>query len=74
MIHLQVRRATMKRLCEKCMVVIPPRRMQALPHTTTCIHCSNVKPRTIADVDIDEAAQTESPVDSSDDRSLGRRS
>jgi len=31
------------RTCEKCGNIIPRGRIEALPHTTTCVRCSDVK-------------------------------
>ena len=42
-----------KRTCSKCGKVIPQGRIAALPDTDTCVMCSNVRPRTAADVEID---------------------
>jgi hypothetical protein len=32
----------MPRTCDTCNCVIPPARLEALPHTTTCVKCSRV--------------------------------
>ena len=45
----------MRRTCESCGKPIPAGRLAALPETTTCIWCSKVvRPRTEADVDVDD--------------------
>jgi len=33
----------MNRSCENCHCVIPPARIAAVPHTTTCVRCSKEK-------------------------------
>jgi hypothetical protein len=38
--------------CRECSTVIPVGRLEALPDTETCVACSNVKPRSIEDVDV----------------------
>jgi hypothetical protein len=32
----------MPRTCDNCNCVIPPARLEALPHTNTCVACSRV--------------------------------
>lgn len=41
--------------CHKCGDVIPQARLEILPDATTCVHCSDVKARTVRDVDLDGA-------------------
>ena len=41
------------RLCAKCGKEIPEGRLEALPDTATCVECSEVEPRTTADVTVD---------------------
>jgi hypothetical protein len=33
----------MNRLCENCQTVISPARLEAVPHTSTCVRCSKEK-------------------------------
>lgn len=49
-------------LCAICQETIPEARMEILPDTTVCINCSNKnppKPRSVLDVDIEEACQAD---------------
>lgn len=41
------------RTCSRCGIRIPTERIRCLPETKTCIDCSEAKPKTAADVDID---------------------
>ena len=43
----------MKRFCKACLRQIPEGRIEAIPDVDTCIYCSRVMPRTIADVEVD---------------------
>lgn len=41
--------------CQKCGDLIPSARLEALPETTTCVYCSDVRARTVDDVQVDGA-------------------
>lgn len=32
-------------LCTECWIVIPPMRLEAVPHATRCIHCQDLNER-----------------------------
>lgn len=34
----------MQKNCKKCGVIIPPKRIEILPNTITCVNCSSTKP------------------------------
>lgn len=47
------------RRCNKCGGMIPIERLEALPDTTTCVGCSDAKPVTDSDVELDGADATD---------------
>lgn len=47
------------RRCSKCGGMIPLERLELLPDTTTCVRCSDAKPVTDLDVEIDTADQND---------------
>ena len=45
----------LEKLCLDCGDPIPQGRVEALPETLTCVGCSQVRPRSILDVDVEGA-------------------
>ena len=43
----------MIRTCSRCGDKIPKGRLDAMPGVEYCVRCSDAKPRTLADVDVD---------------------
>lgn len=52
---MQSKAQTPDRNCSVCGEAIPQERLEALPDTGTCVRCSNVRPVTDRDVEVDGA-------------------